>query len=79
MPPKSACWMCPHRDDETWQEMKDTDPADFALAVQLEREIQAGPWGEIWLHKSRKPLDETEFKAAESLPLLDLCADACWT
>ena len=79
LPPKSACWMCPHRDDQTWQEMKDDEPGDFARAVELEREIQAGSWGDVWLHKSRRPLDEATFETAESLPLLDLCADACWT
>ena len=59
--------------------MKDSDPNDFARAVELEREIQAGSWGDVWLHKSRVPLDEATFETAESLPLLDLCADACWT
>ena len=79
LPPKSACWMCPHRDDATWQEMKDNEPDDFARAVELEREIQAGPWGDVWLHKSRRPLAEATFEQADTLPLLDLCADACWT
>ena len=79
LPPKSACWMCPHRDDATWAEMKRDDPADFEAAVVLEREIQAGPWGDVWLHKSRRPLNEATFETADSLPLLDLCADACWT
>lgn len=78
-PPKSACWMCPHRDDATWAEMKRDDPADFEAAVKLEKEIQAGTWGDVWLHKSRRPLDEATFEQADTLPLLDLCADACWT
>jgi hypothetical protein len=80
LPPKSACWMCPHRDDATWAEMKRDDPADFAAAVALEAEIRAGPWGDIWLHKARQPLDEVNFDTSRpDLPLLDLCADACWT
>ena len=80
LPPKSACWMCPHRDDATWAEMKRDDPGDFEAAVALEREIQAGPWGEVWLHKARRPLDEVEFDTSQpDAPLLDLCADACWT
>lgn len=82
LPPKSACWMCPHRDDATWAEMKRDDPADFAAAVALEAEIRAGPWGEIWLHKSRQPLGEVDFGAPgtkDKLPLFDLCGDACWT
>lgn len=82
LPPKSACWMCPHRDDETWAEMKRDDPEDFAQAVQLEREIRkGGKWGEIWLHESHVPLETIDFEAKPkpAAPLLDLCADACWT
>ena len=79
LPPKSACWMCPHRDDATWREMKNNEPADFDKAVALEEEIRRGPWGDIWLHKSRRPLDEVKFSSPERLPLLDLCGDACWT
>lgn len=80
-PPKSACWMCPHRDDDTWIEMKRDDPDDFAAAVELEREIQeGGRWGDVWLHESRKPLDEIEFeKKDKPMPLFDLCGDTCWT
>ena len=79
IPPKSACWMCPHRDDKTWLEMKRDDPDDFAAAVALEQEIRAGEWGDIWLHKRRTPLDEVTFDSSDSLPLFDLCADTCWT
>ncbi len=80
LPPKSACWMCPHRDDATWAEMKRDDPADFAAAVELEREIRRGAWGDIWLHGSRVPLDEVTFNTAEpESPLFDLCGDSCWT
>ena len=78
-PPKSACFMCPHRDNDTWQEMKDNEPQDFAAAVALEQEIRAGEWGDIWLHKSRTPLDEVTFDSSDSSPLFDLCADTCWT
>lgn len=79
-PIKSACWMCPHRDDATWRELKAEDSDDFQRAVQLEREIRdGGKWGDVWLHKTRVPLDEAKFDSEKSLPLLDLCADACWT
>jgi hypothetical protein len=61
LPLKSACWMCPNQDDEGWQEMKQYSPADFAKAVELEKEIQE--WdGEIWLHESRKSIAEVEFQ-----------------
>lgn len=81
LPPKSACYMCPHRADDVWAEMKANEPADFAAAVQLEQEIRhGGKWGDVWLHKSRRPLDEADFtQKTDDLPLLDLCADSCWT
>lgn len=87
LPPKSACWMCPHRDDQTWAEMKANEPDDFAQAVALEQEIRKGPWGDVWLHKSRRPLGEAEFVVNDVLPLFrgqdddeqTVCADACWT
>lgn len=80
LPPKSACFMCPHRDDATWAEMKRDATADFSAAVALEAEIRAGPWGDVWLHKARIPLADVVFAAdAPDAPLFDLCADACWT
>lgn len=80
-PPKSACWMCPNRDDATWQEMKDNEPEDFAKAVRLERVLRGAGWGEIALHRQRVPLDEVDFSAGDSTQpgLFDECAFSCWT
>ena len=69
--------MCPHRDDKTWKEIKNNEPQDFAKAVELEKEIRSGPWGEIWLHKQRVPLDMVQFSDEQHEP--DECADSCWT
>lgn len=60
LPPSSACWMCPNMDDHEWAQMKENYPADFAKAVELEKEIQE--WdGEIYLHNSRLPLEQASF------------------
>ena len=49
-------------DDVSWHAMKRDYPADFAKAVELEKEIQE--WdAAIWLHDSRRPLVEVEFDA----------------
>ena len=62
LPASSACWMCPNMDDVSWHAMKRDYPADFAKAVELEKEIQE--WdAAIWLHDSRRPLVEVEFDA----------------
>lgn len=60
LPSSSACWMCPNMDDAEWHTMKRDYPADFAKAIELEKEIQE--WdGEIWLTEHRKPLAQVEF------------------
>lgn len=60
LPSSSACWMCPNMDDAEWHTMKRDYPADFAQAIELEKEIQE--WdGEIWLTEHRKPLAQVEF------------------
>src|SRR5579872_5369821 len=61
-PPKSSCWMCPHRRNPQWQRLKMFYPEDFAKAVALDKETRAKDLqGGVWLHESRKPLDEVDF------------------
>lgn len=76
--PKSTCRMCPHLSDPTWAEMQRDDPADFAAAVELEREAQKKD-PHVWLHRSAKPISEIDFDY--SLPgLFDGCdSGMCWT
>lgn len=64
LPQKSACWMCPHLNDQEWLEMKNSHPADFEKAVRLESELQAiDP--DVWLHKTATPLSEVQFIETE--------------
>jgi len=82
-PPKSACWMCPNLDNEEWLEEKEQTPEDFKKAVEFEREINeqdilSGHSG-VWLHESRVPLNEVDFKTRQSLPFEQICASTCWT
>ena len=53
-PPRSSCWMCPHRSDEEWAALS---PDDFARAVALESELQErDTQGGVWLHRDRVKL-----------------------
>jgi hypothetical protein len=80
VPPSSACWMCPNRDDPTWKEMRDHEPDDFGLAVRLERILTGAGWGDIYFHRSLKPLDAVDFEGPSQQPgLFDGCATWCWT
>jgi hypothetical protein len=58
-PPRSSCWMCPHHDDTEWRDMTS---ADMEKAVKFERSLQQRD-SNLYLHPSRKPLDQVDFKA----------------
>jgi hypothetical protein len=79
IPPKSACWMCPNRDNETWREMKEEEPADFAEAVKMDLWIRSQGWGDVYLHPSRIPLSDVDFSQQEERDLFTECASSCWT
>lgn len=84
--PKSACRMCPMRNDAAWREMKVNRPDDFAKAVEFDRALREhgglpGLEGEAYLHRSLVPLEDVDFRNAEDLGQMSmLCSDGgCWT
>jgi hypothetical protein len=63
-PTSSACWMCANLDNAEWRAIKETDPADFEAACDLDEEIREedifkGGTG-VWLHHSRVPLRDAD-------------------
>ncbi|GAA1748531.1 hypothetical protein GCM10009834_01600 [Streptomonospora arabica] len=68
--PKSACVGCPFRSNESWAEMRATDPASFEDAVAFDAAIRHGPagatergmslQGTAYLHRDRIPLDQVD-------------------
>lgn len=68
-PPKSACWMCPNRDDSSWLDMKTNAPGEFALAVEFEREMRERR-KDFFLHRSLTPLDQVNFSTSQ-LTMID--------
>lgn len=66
-PPRSACVYCPFHSDHEWRRLKNEEPAEFAKAVQFERQLQAvklvtdNMRGVPFLHASLKTLDEVDF------------------
>lgn len=59
-PSKSRCFFCPYVSD--WLDIKRNQPKEFAKAVEFDKQIRnvvrGGVKGEVFLHKSCKPLDE---------------------
>ena len=74
-PPRSACVYCPYHSDAEWRRLKTEAPEDFAEAVRVDKlyrelKIKTGVGatkqrGVPYLHDSRKPLDEVDFRTAE--------------
>jgi hypothetical protein len=62
LPSKSACFMCPHRTNEEWREVRDRHPEQFAEAVKIDEEVrEADEHGALYLHRSLVPLAEVDF------------------
>jgi hypothetical protein len=83
-PPNSCCWMCSNMADCEWAQMKREDPEDFWKAVLMGRAIRevdrVHGKGDIFLHKSRVPLNEVDLTKTESpLPMFEMCNGVCFT
>jgi len=82
-PPKSACVFCPYHNDAMWRDMKENQPAEFARAVQFERDLEVKTAALVhlsskeFLHSSRVPLDEVDFSTDEDRGQLNLFANEC--
>lgn len=67
-PPRSSCVYCPFHRNAEWRRLKNEEPEEFAKAVQFEKDVQAVKsksknFSSIpFLHSSRKPLDQIDFR-----------------
>lgn len=79
LPGKSACTFCPYHSDATWRTMQQEDPDAWAEAVAVDAAIRKGVRGTtrtLYLHRTRKPLDEVDF-TPDNVGQLDLFNDEC--
>ena len=58
-PPRSACLGCPFRSNKEWQELKESNPADFTRAADFDQELRTDNPGE-YVHRSLQPLVELD-------------------
>ena len=62
-PPRSACWFCPYHSNDEWRRLRDEEPNEWAKALALDKRIRKGVYNvksELYLHRSRQPLDEVD-------------------
>lgn len=79
-PPKSACIGCPFHDNGRWRHMRDHDADAWADAVEIDRGLRTGSRGirgELFLHRSCRPLDEADLSTAADYGQLDLWPNEC--
>lgn len=81
-PPKSACFICPYRNNDSWKNLKRQEPEAFQRAVEFEADMQAkdrskpGEYrGTPYLHRSCQPLGTINFD--ELSPDSPLFANDC--
>ena len=65
--PRSACVFCPFKSDAEWRRLRDTDPAGWSRAVEIDRVCRTatGLDASRFLHKSCLPLDQVDLRPAD--------------
>lgn len=76
VPPKSACTFCPYHNQADWRRIKNT-PKDWAEALATDNLIRNATPGGIFIHPSRKPLVDVDFRTAEEKGQLSLWDQEC--
>jgi hypothetical protein len=77
--PRSACVFCPFHSDAEWQRIKDSDPAGWARAVEIDEAMRT-PGAVVnrdmqqtmYLHRSCQPLTQITFRPRENSKELQL-------
>lgn len=82
-PPRSSCAYCPYHNDKEWRRLKTSDPVAFTMAVEYEAKMQAAfalvprLTSTPFLHASRKPLAEVDFRTDEEKGQLNMFNNEC--
>lgn len=77
-PPRSSCYICPHRQDEEWKLLS---PAERVEANRIDEQIRArDKRHDMYLHHSGKPLAVVQLQPKRDGGLWDACDSGyCWT
>lgn len=77
IPPKSACTFCPYHSTVEWRRIKSTSK-DWKEAVEVDQAIRkARPPYDLFVHPSRKPLEDVDLRTAEEKGQLSLWDNEC--
>jgi hypothetical protein len=78
-PPKSACIGCPFIDNRRWREMRDQRPDEWADAVAFDADVRrmSRIEGDVFLHRSLRPLPMVDLSTARDAGQLGLFDAEC--
>lgn len=77
VPPKSACTFCPFHNTAEWRRIQNT-PEDWQEATEVDRAIRkVRPPYDLFIHPSRKPLEDVDLRTAEEKGQLSLWDNEC--
>lgn len=77
VPSKSACTFCPFRNTVEWRITKN-NAVDWAEAIRIDTEIRnARPPYPLFIHPSRKPLTDIDFRSEEQKGQMRLWDEEC--
>lgn len=81
---RSACLGCPYHANTEWKNIKNNSPDEWKDVIEFDKMIRrrGGVRGDLFLHRSCKPLDEVDFSTPEDhgqSNWLNDCGGECWT
>lgn len=82
-PPRSSCVFCPFHNNAEWRRLQVEEPAEFARAVQFERDVQKAKDNSDnmravpFLHRTCKPLDTIDFRSDEERGQMTMFTEEC--
>lgn len=77
VPPRSACTFCPFHNTKEWRNIK-ASPTDWEEAITVDRALRkARPPYDLFVHPSRKPLVEVDFRTMEEKGQMSLWDNEC--
>ena len=77
IPKKSACTFCPYHTTNEWRQVKQLQH-DWSEAIGVDTMIRhARPPQDLFLHPSRKPLEEVDFRTLEEMGQMRLWDEEC--
>jgi hypothetical protein len=79
--PKSACIGCPFHSNAMWRELRDLHPAEWADAVEVDRQLRQGNArgmrAQEYMHAARVPLDKVDLSTSEDRGQSNLFNNEC--